>query len=157
MHNKVKLLFISAMALAIAFMIIMLNLPNIPQLELTNNKTNQVYATFPLKDGTFSVTFVHSVNKSPVSDIYEVRDGEIYMTSTIYYGFGAGVPDELPEDQKLTFGDNGEMIITDMDLKIDDLVYVVGTVYDHILKINGEEINLKELCGKNSPVKFEIK
>lgn len=145
------------MAIAIALMIMWLNLPNIPQLVLTNNETGEKYATYPLTDGTFSVTFVHSVNKSPVSDIYEVRDGVIYMTSTVYYGFGAGVPDEIPADQTLTFGDNGEMIITGMDLKIDDLVYVVGTVYDHILEINGEEINLKDLCGRNNPVKFEIK
>ncbi len=147
------------MVIAVALIILttVFNTPNTQTLVLSNSKTGEVYGSYPLEDATFSVTFVHSVNKSPVSDIYEVKDGIIYMTGTIYYGFGAGVPDELAEGQELTFGENGEMIISNMDLRIDDLVYVVGTVSDHVLKIGDEEIGLRDLCGRNSSVSFKIK
>ena len=37
-----------------------------------------------------------------------------------------------------------------------DLTYVVGTVYDHMLTIGGEQVNLRALCGRNSRVHFEI-
>lgn len=49
------------------------------------------------------------------------------------------------------------MIIDGMDTEMKDLIYIVGTVYDHILHVNGEEINLTELCGKNSAVAFVCK
>lgn len=157
MLTKRRLIVISAMVIAVALIILTICLPHTPKLVLTNAKTGENYGSFPLEDGTFSVTFVHSVNKSPVSDIYEIRDGVIYMTGTVYYGFGAGVPDELSEGQKLTFGENGEMIISDMDLRIDDLVYVVGTVSDHILRIGNKETSLRDLCGRNSSVSFTVK
>jgi len=148
---------IGAAAIVVALMIISLNAMSLQKLELKDTKTGEIYGSFRLEDNTFSVTFVHSVNKSPVTDIYEVRDGSIFMTGTVYYGFGAGVPTELEGEQTLTYGENGEMIISDMDLKIPNLVYVVGTVSDHVLTINNEEISLRDLCGQNSSVTFVIK
>ena len=49
------------------------------------------------------------------------------------------------------------MIIGNIEMKMHDLTYIVGTVYDHILKINGERIILNDLCGKNAKVHFSIK
>lgn len=110
----------------------------------------------PINDGEeFSVTFVHSVNQSPVTDVYEIRQGQIYLVRTIYYDFGAGVPTELYGNQTFSFGKNGEMIISDMDTYIPNLIYIVGTVSDHTLSVNGgEKISLRDTCGRNSPVKF---
>jgi adenylate cyclase len=50
-----------------------------------------------------------------------------------------------------------EMILGNIEQKMYDLTYIVGTVYDHILDINGEKIVLNELCGKNAKVCFSIK
>ena len=76
---------------------------------------------------------------------------------TVYYGFGAGVQTELEEGQKLEYGDDGSMIITGFDRKMDDLVYFVGTVSDHILTLeDGEEISLRDLCGRNAMVRFSL-
>ena len=129
-----------------------------PKLILYDRDTGHKYAEYAMEEGgSFSVTFVHSVNKSPVSDVYEIRDGKIFLTGTVYYGFGAGVPTDLSPGQTLSYGANGEMIIDGMDTEMKDLIYIVGTVYDHILHVNGEEINLTELCGKNSAVAFVCK
>lgn len=153
---KLNALVISATAVVVALMIIMLQSMNLHQLVLMDAKTGEYYKSFRLKDNTFSVTFIHSVNKSPVTDIYDVVHDDIHMTGTIYYGFGAGVPTELQGNEKLSYGPNGEMIISDMDLPIPNLIYVVGTVSDHILEINGEKYSLRDLCGKNSKVLFKI-
>ena len=129
-----------------------------PKLVLSNDESGKVYSRLPLKDGdSFSVTFRHSVNKSDVTEIYQRRGREIWLTGCVYYGFGAGVAEVLEPDWTLENGDNGEMIIGNIEMKMNDLTYIVGTVYDHILEVNGERIVLNDLCGKNAKVHFSIK
>ena len=129
-----------------------------PKLVLSNDETGRVYTRLPLADGdSFSVTFRHSVNKSDVTEIYQRRGKEIWLTGCVYYGFGAGVAEELDPSWTLEMGDHGEMILGNIEMKMSDLTYIVGTVYDHILEINGEKIILNELCGKNAKVHFSIK
>ena len=129
-----------------------------PKLVLSNDESGKVYARLPLKDGdSFSVTFRHSVNKSDVTEIYQRRGREIWLTGCVYYGFGAGVAEVLKPGWTLENGDNGEMIIGNIEMKMNDLTYIVGTVYDHILEVNGERIVLNDLCGKNAKVHFSIK
>ena len=129
-----------------------------PKLVLSNDESGKVYARLPLRNGdSFSVTFRHSVNKSDVTEIYQRRGREIWLTGCVYYGFGAGVAEVLEPGWTLENGDNGEMIIGNIEMKMNDLTYIVGTVYDHILEINGERIILNDLCGKNAKVHFSIK
>ena len=58
---------------------------------LTLRDTNgELYARYPIQNGEwFSVEFIHSVNKSPLTDCYQIQDHQIYVEKTIYYGFGA--------------------------------------------------------------------
>ena len=126
-----------------------------PGLVLTDRDTGRICARYPLEDGeSFSVTFRHSVNKSDVTEIYERRGKEIWLTGCVYYGFGAGVAEELDPSWTLETGENGEMILGNIEQRMGDLTYVVGTVYDHILRIGDERIVLNELCGKNCKVHF---
>ena len=128
-----------------------------PGLVLTDRDTGRVCARYPLEDGeNFSVTFRHSVNKSDVTEIYQRRGKEIWQTGCVYYGFGAGVAEELDPSWTLETGANGEMILGNIEQRMGDLTYVVGTVYDHILRIGDERIVLNELCGKNCKVHFSI-
>ncbi|MDD3369636.1 MAG: DUF1850 domain-containing protein [Lachnospiraceae bacterium] len=116
-----------------------------------------IYLEEPVKEGTvFSVTFIHSVNKSPVTDYYVIKDGDIYVTSTLYYDFGAGVQSELEEGQTLEYTEDGGMLISGFDRKIDPLSYVVGMVSDHVLEINGKTYSLREQCGKGTYVTFRV-
>ncbi len=127
-------------------------------LVLKNTDTGEVYEKWKISEiSTFEVEFIHSVNKTPVADIYEVKDNTIILSATRYRGFGAGVPTSLEGHQVLEFDDEGNMIITGYDLTLPKVSYVVGTVYDHILTINETtSINLTQFCGKNSHVTFEI-
>jgi|SRR5690554_649970 len=124
-------------------------------LFLKNGETGEVIRTFPVKDGEeFSVTFVHSVNKSPVTDVYQIKSGNIYVVRTIYYAFGAGVQTEIEEGQVLEYGADGSMIVSGFNRLMNRLSYIVGTVSDHTLQIGGEVISLRELCGRNTTVQF---
>lgn len=124
-------------------------------LMLSNSENGKIYACFPLNEGGgFSVGFVHSVNKSPVIDYYEIRDKKIFVVKTKYYDFGAGVQTGLEDGQTLSYGDDGSMIISGFNKEMDDLVYCVGKVSDHTLTINGKEISLRGLCGRGALVRF---
>ena len=127
---------------------------------LDNVKTGKQIAVYDLKVGdTFSIGFIHSVNKSPVTDYYELREDGIYVVKTVYYGFGAGVQTELGEGETLTYGEDGSMIITGFNRKMEDLIYFVGTVSDHTMVINEgredeQQLSLRDLCGRNAMVRF---
>lgn len=153
-------MMIAAAILVVAAAVALLSvyLLHTPSLALSEQDTGRVFARIPLKDGdSFSVTFRHSVNKSDVTEIYQRRGNEIWLTGCVYYGFGAGVAEVLEPGWTLENGENGEMVIGNIEQKMYDLTYIVGTVYDHILDINGEKIILNELCGRNAKVCFSIK
>ena len=158
MRTSHKLLLAAAAILVIAAVALFAPLLfRQPGLVLSDQDSGRVYARLPLEEGqSFSVTFRHSVNKSDVTEIYERRGREIWLTGCVYYGFGAGVAEELDPAWVLETGNNGEMILSNIEMKMGDLTYIVGTVYDHILEIGGEKIVLNELCGKNAKVHFSI-
>lgn len=128
-----------------------------PCLYLNNGDTGDLIKAFPIKNGDeFSITFVHSVNKSPVTDVYQILGGKIYVVRTVYYSFGAGVQTEIEEGQTLEYGQDGSMIVSGFNQLMDHLSYIVGTVSDHTLLIGGETVSLRELCGRNTTVQFTI-
>lgn len=155
---KAKILTAAALLVAAA-VIVVFALNQGQSLVLQDRKTGEVYAEYPISEGEqFSVEFIHSVNKTPVRDIYELRKGgEIYVVETDYFGFGAGVQTELNPGETLEYGEDGSMRVKNINILIPSLTYVVGTVSDHILRINGEEISLRELCGRNSSVNFIVR
>lgn len=128
------------------------------RLALYNTQTGKLYRSFDAPSGTeFSVSFVHSVNKSPVTDVFVIRDGKIYADRTIYAAFGAGVQSTLEDGQTLAYDSQGNMVVSGFDTVFPAVKYIVGTVSDHVLHIAGESISLTELCGKNAHIAFELR
>lgn len=127
-------------------------------LVLSDAGGGEVYAEFDVEDGNeFSISFIHSVNNSPLTDVYQVRGMDIYVVRTIYYAFGAGVQTEIEEDQALEYGENGEMIVSGFDRRMERLLYIVSPVSDHVLTVGGGEYSLTELCGKSASVEFALR
>ncbi len=126
-------------------------------LVLRDAYNKKFIAAFSLDDAaSFSVSFIHSVNKTEVTETYRRNAREIELVSCKYYGFGAGVLTELEYGQSLEYDDDGAMIITDINTVIPHLIYRVGTAYDHILAIGGSRYSLTDLCGQSRPVAFSI-
>ena len=124
-------------------------------LTVTDCDTGERYARYPMGEGDrFSIEFKHSVNLSPVVDIYEIQGGDIYVEETVYYHFGAGVQTQLNEGETLTYGEDGSMIVGNIHQLRNDVRYIVGTLYDHLLTVGDEQVNLRQLCGKNTKVCF---
>ena len=128
------------------------------RLAVYDRETGKTYRTFEVSEGSeFSVEFIHSVNKSPVIDVFVIRDGKIVADRTIYSAFGAGVQTEIEEGQTLEYDENGNMVVSGFIIVFPEVKYIVGTVSDHILRIEGESISLTELCGKNSHIAFVLR
>ena len=124
-------------------------------LTVKDRETGELYARYPMGEGDrFSIEFKHSVNLSPVIDIYEIQGGDIYVEETVYYHFGAGVQTQLNEGEVLSYGEDGSMIVSNIHQKRNDVQYIVGTLYDHILTVDDQAVNLRQLCGKNTKVRF---
>lgn len=86
-----------------------------------------------------------------------MRNGEIYVTTCIYETLGAGVATTLEEGQSVVYTDDGVWVLSGIDTKIDPLIYFVGTVSDHVLNIDGTDISLRDLCGRNAHVEFSYR
>ncbi len=124
-------------------------------LTLRNRDTHEVYARYRMSEGDrFSITFIHSVNLYPLTDTYEICNGKIYVEECKYYAYGAGVQTELRPGETMTCTDDGAMLISGIHQDRTNVGYIVGTVYDHVLSVNGEEVSLRDLCGRNAAVRF---
>ncbi len=140
---------------AAAFLFAWLHSTACPELVLYNTETGKVLRTFDAPEGTeFAVSFIHSVNLSPVTDVFVVRDGCLYADRTIYSAFGAGVQSTLEPGQTLSYDQAGNMVVSGFNTVFPEVKYIVGTVYDHVLVIGDETISLTELCGKNAHIAF---
>ena len=156
-NSKKRLIAAAVLMIFITAAAFVINQLSVGYLVLYDSDTGKRYITEKAEDGfMFSVEFVHSVNQTPLKDTYIIENGEIRAYSTTYRSFGAGVQTALEEGQKMTYDSQGNMVITGFDITYDPLRYIVGTVSDHILTIDGEEISLRDTCGRNARVVFEI-
>lgn len=156
-HSNKRLIAAAVLMLIITAAAVLISGFSADYLVLYNSDTGSRYITEKAEDGLmFSVEFIHSVNQTPVKDTYIIENGQIRAYSTTYRSFGAGVQTALQEGQKMTYDENGNMVITGFDITYDPLRYIVGTVSDHILTFDGKEISLRNMCGRNAMVVFEI-
>jgi hypothetical protein len=129
-----------------------------PSLDIYDAETGKLYAAWRAEEGlSFSVMYVHSVNQSAVTDYFVIRDGEIWAYESVYSSFGAGMPTEPGVGESLTLNDDGTVTLSGIHTQFPQLNFIVGTVSDHVLEINGETVSLRDLCGRNAHVVFKIR
>jgi len=126
-------------------------------LQIQDTASGKVYGKWPLNEtGEFAIEFIHSVHQSPVRETFHAENGMIHPVSVRFASFGAGMQSDLEEGQSIT-RDGDAMVITGFSASHKALNYIVGTVSDHILFINNENISLRELCGRNAHINIYIK
>jgi hypothetical protein len=137
-------------------------------LVIRDDESGKRYGKWPAPEGTeFAVEFVHSVNATPVRDVFIVApNGKIRAVASYFRGFGAGIQTGLEAGEKLErAGDNLVIVFPSDDASIEkglgreyaELRYIVGTVSDHLFFIGGKEISLRELCGRNAHIVIKVK
>lgn len=90
-------------------------------------------------DGTTaSLEYVHSVEKTPVRDVYVVEDGGIRFDRTEFVSFGAGLPTEDIERNE-----EGAYVHEPNDSQVkDEVVVSTGEIAGHELVVNDERYDL---------------
>jgi hypothetical protein len=128
------------------------------KLIIADAESGVVYGRWPVEDGMeFAIEFIHSVNQSPVRDVFQVRGRRIWPVATVFSSFGAGMQTELGEGEQLIRDGDGTMRIVGFTRSFKSLAYIVGTVSDHTLYIRNERISLRERCGKNAHITVRVK
>jgi hypothetical protein len=126
------------------------------QLCISDAVSGKIYARRPVQNGSeFEIEFIHSVNNSPVTDIFRVEKNQLRPVAAKFFSYGAGMPSDLEPGQTLS-REGDALVITGFSQSYRELNYIVGTVSDHILTIKNEKISLRDLCGKNARIRIYI-
>ena len=129
-------------------LIIILFIPIFPKL-LINNKI------FDIEKKEFIISYTHSVNRGRVRDYYIIKSKYIILSKTRFMSYGAGIPE--PEKRQKFRETEDYIEISDINRKIDNLYLFVGTIANHRIEIDGEEIELKKIFKPQSSLKIEYK
>lgn len=151
---KKTILFVSIM-IVVTFIFFV---PFIEQFTISNAKTNNiVYYDCVDKFENFYISFIHSVNRTPVNEYYKIKGNKFVVYKTTFYSFGAGMPDgsELPNaNMKLS---DGFVEIDDINREINEFTYFVGTYAGHTLNAKNEKFKLEKYVEPQEPALFKIK
>jgi len=129
-----------------------------PYLTLTHAQTNaRLYHTAFGEGETFSIRHIHSLHLSPVTEIYEIRGGQIMLIALEFETFGAGLPEGIEPGQTLTRLETGGLRIDGIDRLIPDLRILIGHTAEHTLHIRGQRVPLDTLDDSGQSVRFALR
>ena len=119
-------------------------------------RTNEYLKSWRIsEEQTFTVVYTHSVQLTPVSEIYLIKDNKIVLIETYFHSYGAGLPSTTPYKFEIT--DNGFRIY-DINEIMNNLIYRTGAVRaNHKLLINGKEYKFLDFSEPREGVKLGIK
>ncbi len=94
----------------------------------------------PVNDGDEVVlSYTHSVEKTPVQDVYVVNGTDLQMDKMVFHSYGAGLPATEPVEQT----DDG--FVVQANESYEKLPVVPGSIADHTLIVGDEQYDLVEL------------
>ena len=113
---------------------------------------------WPIKAGeSVEVTFMHSLNLSPITDVIEWTGSGFMVRKSIFKTFGAGVP--VPSDgigMELIFVD-GHYELLGVDKHMLDFTIMTQEVPNHRISLNEHEAFLLELAGSGKAVDLKVR
>jgi len=127
-----------------------------PYLVVEDAFTGQVLFTYPINNGEFfSIKYIHSVNQSLVTEIFEVGNRDIFLHALEFEDFGAGMATELEPGQHLTRLPCGAM-------RIDGFCgrgishYMVARATCQVLYIGGRQVPFDSFAEPGTIVAFSV-
>lgn len=102
----------------------------------------EVLTTSVEENSTVVLEYTHSVEKTPVRDVYEVRGEQLLMTRMEFNSFGAGLPSGADVERT----GNGSYVYQPTARHRDELVVSTGRVAGHELVVDGRRYDLVGLA-----------
>lgn len=110
-------------------------------LVVTSDDGEELLVTPVSEDTEITVEYTHSVEKTPVRDVYVPEDGALVMTRMEFSSYGAG----LPSTVEVTVVD-GRYVYEPPPRRYDPLRVTTGPVADHELVVGNERYDLAALA-----------
>lgn len=145
--------------LLILFVLIIFFIPLIEQFTISNGKTDKIVFSDNIDNyKEFYISFIHSVNRTPVTEYYRIENNKFIVYKTTFYSFGAGMPDgsENPNTH-MKFNDNGLVEIDNIDRELKEFTYLVGTYANHTLYAENKSFKLEKYVEPQKPALFKIR
>ncbi|MFC7082045.1 DUF1850 domain-containing protein [Halorussus caseinilyticus] len=109
-------------------------------------ETGERLLSVPVSEGTtVALNYTHSVEKTPVLDVYEVNGTELEMVRMEFSSYGAG----LPAQAEVNVTDNGTFVF-DPEGSYDRIFVSPGPVADHRLVVGDRAYDLVDLSDGRS-------
>lgn len=115
------------------------------QMVIASFPGNKTLLQVPLADpAQFSLCFIHSVSKTPVIDLYEIKKRQIVQIREYFSDHGAGLPSNPDEPGGVRWEKQKSGFVLHMQRPIPKLVVRTDRKYDNRLIIQDRVINLNQ-------------
>ena len=126
-------------------------------LIISHTSTGRLLRYFHLQpEDEFILSFTHSINKRPVYEYIKINDNQLIVYKARYDAFGAGMPETSVDGLKLTMIENGIIELTNINRCMDEFSLFVGTVANHKINIQNQEIPLNTLASPGESLTFKL-
>lgn len=145
--SKTKIVYLSA----IFFISLLFSLffPLMQVLEISDTKGNEKAVIRRIKgDSNFSLSFMHSAQRSIVKDNFVIDGHNIMLVSTTFSDHGAG----LPFDGDFEVLDNGKFRVSNINRTLSKINLTIGKESVNTFEIGDEQINLSQIYGDTTLV-----
>lgn len=106
-------------------------------LIVSDAETGETIIEESVEDGTtVSLEYTHSVEKTPIQDVYTVDGTSLRMVRTVFHSHGAG----LPTDSTIKTTENG--FVLPVNKSTEELVVQPGSIAGHELVVGEEQYDL---------------
>jgi len=128
---------------------------NRPYFIIRNAHTNEVLFATGFSEGeSFSISYIHSLHQTPVTEGYKRYNGELVLDYVEFKSFGAGLPDVLDDGQTLTHLEDGGMRIDGFHRLIPNLYILIGHTTNHTLHMADQNVLLESLDAPGQSLHF---
>lgn len=133
-------------------------IPIFERFTISDGKTGNVVYLGSIEDfKDFYISFIHSVNRTPVNEYYRIENGRFVVYKTTFYSYGAGMPDGSDNPKANIKFVDGKVEIDNIDRNLREFTVLVGTFANHTLHAANTNFELDKYVEPQSQALFKIK
>jgi len=122
-------------------------------LKVIDYKENNIIWESEVEEGDqFTIKYLHSVARTPVLEIFDIKNGDIRLISTEYESYGAGLP--FLNKHEYILKDN-KFIIRGINQKLPDILFRVSDYALHEFIFKNNSYKLYEIVKTETLLQFK--